>query len=102
MTVLPHPDSPRSPTISPRPISRSTPSTARAVAAPRLHHQWMPDEILAEQGVSPDTVRILEQMGHTVLLGGRTIGRTQSIMIKDGQLLGATDTRRPQGWVAGY
>lgn len=75
---------------------------ATAGISARIHHQWMPDEILAEQGISPDTVRILEQMGHTVLLGGRTIGRTQSIMIKDGQLLGATDTRRPQGWVAGY
>jgi gamma-glutamyltranspeptidase/glutathione hydrolase len=77
-------------------------NVATAGISARIHHQWMPDEILAEEGVSPDTVRILEQMGHTVLLGGRTIGRTQSIMIKDGQLLGATDTRRPQGWVAGY
>jgi len=36
------------------------------------------------------------------VLGGQTIGRTQSIMLEDGWLLGATDTRRPQGWVAGY
>jgi gamma-glutamyltranspeptidase/glutathione hydrolase len=77
-------------------------NVATAGISSRIHHQWMPDEVLAEEGVSPDTVRILEQMGHTVRLGGRTIGRTQSIMIKDGQLLGATDTRRPQGWVAGY
>jgi gamma-glutamyltranspeptidase/glutathione hydrolase len=77
-------------------------NVATAGISSRIHHQWMPDEILAEEGVSPDTVNLLEQMGHTVLLGGRTIGRTQSIMIVDGQLLGATDTRRPQGWVAGY
>ena len=68
----------------------------------RIHHQWLPDEILAEDGVSPDTVRLLQQMGHKVVLGGQTIGRTQSIMLQDGWLLGATDTRRPQGWVAGY
>lgn len=68
----------------------------------RIHHQWLPDEILAEDGISPDTVRLLEQMGHKVVLGGRTIGRTESIMIRDGWLLGATDTRRPGGWVAGY
>ncbi len=68
----------------------------------RIHHQWLPDELLAESGISPDTVRLLEQMGHKVLLGGRTIGRTQSIMLEDGWLLGATDTRRPGGWVAGY
>ena len=68
----------------------------------RIHHQWLPDELLAESGISPDTVRLLEQMGHSVKLGGRTIGRTQSIMLEDGWLLGATDTRRPGGWVAGY
>jgi gamma-glutamyltranspeptidase/glutathione hydrolase len=77
-------------------------NVANAGISSRIHHQWMPDEILAEEGISPDTVRLLEQMGHTVKLGGRTIGRTESIMIKDGWLLGATDTRRPQGWVAGY
>ena len=61
----------------------------------RIHHQWLPDEILAEDGISPDTVRLLEQMGHQVKAGysgGRTIGRTESIMIRDGWLLGATDT----------
>ena len=68
----------------------------------RIHHQWLPDELLAESGISPDTVRLLEQMGHKVQLGGRTIGRTESIMLEDDWLLGATDTRRPGGWVAGY
>ncbi len=77
-------------------------NVATAGISSRIHHQWLPDELLAEEGISPDTVKILQQMGHTVLLGGRTIGRTQSIMIEDGYLLGATDTRRPQGWVAGY
>jgi gamma-glutamyltranspeptidase/glutathione hydrolase len=68
----------------------------------RIHHQWLPDELLAEEGISPDTVKLLEAMGHTVKLGGRTIGRTQSIMLEDGWLKGATDTRRPGGWVAAY
>ena len=77
-------------------------NVASAGISARIHHQWMPDELLAEEGISPDTVRILQQMGQNVKLGGRTIGRTQSIMLEDGYLLGATDTRRPQGWVAGY
>lgn len=68
----------------------------------RIHHQWLPDEILAEDGISPDTVNLLQQKGHKVVLGGQSIGRTQSIMLGDGWLLGATDTRRPEGWVAGY
>ena len=75
---------------------------ATAGISARIHHQWLPDEILAEDGISPDTVRLLEQMGHTVKLGGRTIGRTESIIWENGWLLGATDTRRPQGWVAGF
>jgi gamma-glutamyltranspeptidase/glutathione hydrolase len=41
---------------------------ASAVAAPRLHSQLWPDQISIEQGFSPDTVRLLEQRGHTVKL----------------------------------
>jgi len=77
-------------------------NVATAGISPRIHHQWMPDELQAEQGISPDTLRLLREMGHRVKAGGRTIGRTQSIMIHDGWLLGATDTRRPGGWVAAY
>ena len=77
-------------------------NVATAGISPRINHQWMPDRIDAEDGISPDTVKLLEGMGHKVRFGDLTIGRTQSIMLKDGWLLGATDTRRPQGWVAGY
>jgi gamma-glutamyltranspeptidase/glutathione hydrolase len=39
----------------------------QAVNAPRFHEQWLPDEIKLETvGFSPDTVRILEHMGHKV------------------------------------
>ncbi|MCP5187995.1 MAG: gamma-glutamyltransferase [Pseudomonadales bacterium] len=77
-------------------------NVATAGISPRIHHQWLPDELQAEQGISPDTLRLLREMGHQVKAGGRTIGRTQSIMLRDGWLLGATDTRRPGGWVAAY
>ena len=75
---------------------------AAAAASARIHHQWLPDQLRVESGVSPDTIRLLEGMGHEVVTGKRTLGRTQSIMLKDGWLLGATDTRRPGGKVAGY
>lgn len=75
---------------------------ASAAAGARVHHQWMPDKLRVENGVSPDTIKLLEGMGHTVEVGNRTLGRTQSIMLRDGWLFGATDTRRPGGWVAGY
>jgi gamma-glutamyltranspeptidase/glutathione hydrolase len=75
---------------------------AAAAAGARVHHQWLPDKMRIEQGISPDTIRLLEGMGHTVEVGQRTLGRTQSIMLDNGYLFGATDTRRPGGWVAGY
>ena len=37
-----------------------------AVDWPRFHHQWMPDKLYLEQGVSPDTVALLKGMGHDV------------------------------------
>lgn len=75
---------------------------ASAAAEARVHHQWQPDKLVVEQGISPDTLRLLEGMGHTVDLAPRTLGRTQSIMLERGYLLGATDTRRPGGHVASY
>jgi len=75
---------------------------ATAAAEPRVHHQWQPDRLVVEQGISPDTLRLLEAMGHNVDMTPRTLGRTQSIMLERGYLLGATDTRRPGGHVAAY
>ncbi|MEJ2532085.1 MAG: gamma-glutamyltransferase [Halioglobus sp.] len=75
---------------------------ATAGISARVHHQWLPDNLLVEQGISPDTIRLLREMGHEVEVGNRTIGRTQSIVLQNGWLYGATDTRRPEGWVAGY
>jgi gamma-glutamyltranspeptidase/glutathione hydrolase len=75
---------------------------ATAAAGARVHHQWMPDKLRVEKGVSIDTINILRDMGHPVEVGNRTLGRTQSIMLSEGWLYGATDTRRPGGWVAGY
>ena len=77
-------------------------NVAAATARPRVHHQWMPDTLRVEPGVSIDTIRLLREMGHTVEVGNRTTGRMQSIMLADGWLYGFTDTRRPGGWVAGY
>jgi len=41
---------------------------ASAVAAPRIHSQLWPDQIAMEQGISPDTQRLLEAMGHKLAL----------------------------------
>ena len=39
---------------------------AEAIAAPRFHDQWLPDEIRVEKGLSPDTIHLLQEKGHTV------------------------------------
>lgn len=76
-------------------------NVAEATAAPRIHHQWLPDEIRVEEGISPDTVRLLEERGHTVAVKS-TMGSTQSIAIVDGELHGASDPRREGALAAGY
>ncbi|MFK7976916.1 MAG: gamma-glutamyltransferase [Halioglobus sp.] len=73
---------------------------AAAAAEPRIHHQWLPDILRMEQGVSRDTENILRQMGHNLEISKRTTGRTNSIMLEDGWRYGATDTRRLEGWIA--
>lgn len=73
-----------------------------AVSVPRIHHQWLPDEIRVEQGISPDTVRLLEERGHTVV-GGSAMGAIQSITRdEDGTLHGGADPRRSTSSAMGY
>ena len=73
-----------------------------AVNAPRVHHQWLPDEIRIEEGISPDTVRLLEQMGHTVTRRP-AMGASQSIMVDaDGTLYGGADPRLSTSSARGF
>ena len=44
-------------------------NVAEAEDAPRVHDQRFPDELRIERGLSPDTIRLLEAMGHKVVLG---------------------------------
>ncbi len=73
-----------------------------AVNAPRIHHQWLPDEIRIEEGISSDTVRLLEGMGHTVNEKS-SMGAIQSIMIaEDGTMFGGADPRRSTSAAMGF
>ncbi|WP_432698370.1 gamma-glutamyltransferase [Marinobacterium sp. YM272] len=73
-----------------------------AVNAPRIHHQWLPDEIRIEQGISPDTIRLLEGMGHSVVQKS-AMGAIQSIMVgEDGVFYGGADPRRSTSSAKGY
>src|SRR6202007_480697 len=44
-------------------------SIGDAIAEPRLHHQWSPDEVMVERGFSPDLVSALKARGHEVVAG---------------------------------
>lgn len=96
-----------------------------AVDAPRIHHQWLPDEVYYEQrGISADTLNILEGMGYKmveqtpwgaaelILVGlpgaagvsPANSGNDSAVSgrVREGYLYGANDVRRPAGSAVGY
>ncbi|HVF27709.1 MAG TPA: gamma-glutamyltransferase, partial [Pyrinomonadaceae bacterium] len=76
----------------------------QAIDAPRIHHQWLPDEIAHEPyGMSADTSRALERRGHKLTARPRYMGDAQGIMIeeKTNVRLGASDPRN-DGAPVGY
>jgi gamma-glutamyltranspeptidase/glutathione hydrolase len=67
---------------------------AEATAAPRIHHQWLPDTVSYENGISIDSLNILSGMGHNISPKARVLGLTQSISHKGDNLEGSADSRR--------
>jgi gamma-glutamyltranspeptidase / glutathione hydrolase len=67
-------------------------NVAAAVAAPRLHHQWLPDEVRIEHGFSDETLAALTAKGHRLV---EPMGQTSanSIAVTPNGLLGAADPR---------
>ena len=65
---------------------------ADAVAAPRLHHQWLPDDVRIESGFAEDTIAALKAKGHHVI---EPLGQTSanSIAVTPNGILGAPDPR---------
>jgi len=74
---------------------------AEAVAAPRIHHQWKPDALLVEPGLSPDTLKLLAERGQNVRPGA-TSGSANSVLLQGGWLQGAADTRQRGTAAIGY
>jgi len=73
-----------------------------AVDAPRIHHQWLPDQLFVEkEALSWDVQKALEGRGHQIEYR-RNIGDAHCIMIdSDGVRLGAPDPRSDSK-AAGY
>ena len=74
---------------------------AEATHAPRIHDQWLPDEIRIEKALNIDTIKKLESMGHKVNPQA-AMGSTQSIMITPNGVYGSSDPRIVDAAVVGY
>ena len=85
-----------------------------AIDAPRIHHQWLPDTVYVEPfGLSPDTERLLANMGYHLDLGDKTWGQAAGILVGGKSLAeiekgggarynGAIDSRAASGEALGY
>ena len=74
---------------------------AEAVAAPRIHHQWSPDEVAVERGFPAEVIRALEARGHKVR---QDLAPTSanSILVTPQGLVGAADPRTRGARAVGY
>jgi gamma-glutamyltranspeptidase / glutathione hydrolase len=75
-------------------------NVAEATEAPRVHHQWLPDELRVERGLSADTVRLLQGMGHRVEVR-QSMGSTHTILRTAAGFEGASDLRQAGTLAAG-
>jgi gamma-glutamyltranspeptidase/glutathione hydrolase len=76
-------------------------NVAAAVAAPRVHHQWLPDEVRIEKGFPDDVLAELRAKGHKLVepLG---YSSANSILVTSRGPLGAPDPRTRGAEAAGY
>jgi gamma-glutamyltranspeptidase/glutathione hydrolase len=74
-----------------------------AVDAPRVHHQWLPDKLSLERGISPDTVALLKSRGYDVdYAPGVVLAQVAAIVSDGGWLQGASDGRSAAGKAVGF
>jgi len=74
---------------------------AEAIVTPRVHHQWLPDELRIEDGISPDTINLLERQGYKVVQKA-PMGRVQIIQADKSGFYGYSDPRNPDGKTLGF
>jgi gamma-glutamyltranspeptidase/glutathione hydrolase len=74
---------------------------ASAESAPRIHNQWLPDQVFAEPGVSPDVLAALQARGDKVVSTGKFTSVNSIVVTPDG-FVGAADPRTAGGLAVGY
>ena len=62
----------------------------RAVDQPRIHHQWMPDRLYHEPGLSPDTLELLRKRGHE-LAPIYAVGSVEAILVEEPRVRSVED-----------
>lgn len=73
-----------------------------AIDFPRVHHQWKPDTLGIERGVSPDTIALLKKAGYSIEEAKPiVIARVEAILLGEGWLQGGHD-ERGNGKAVGY
>ncbi len=73
-----------------------------AIDFPRVHHQWKPDRLDIERGISPDTIALLKKAGyHIEEAKPMVIARVEGILVDSGWLQGGHD-ERGAGKAVGY
>ena len=79
----------------------------QAVSAPRLHHQWQPDEVLVEPGFDPDLLDALASRGHKIVptephTSANSIAVVPKAEFTPQTYVGAADRRTRGALAAGY
>lgn len=74
----------------------------RALEQPRVHHQWLPNEIAVEQGVPDDVRKVLRKMGHRVVQGPERSHGVCVMKAAGEDLFLAAGDPRSGGGAAGY
>jgi gamma-glutamyltranspeptidase/glutathione hydrolase len=67
----------------------------QAIESPRIHHQWLPDELNVEARLPPETKKSLERRGHAIRERS-VLGLVQAIVAKRGKISGASDPRKEE------
>jgi gamma-glutamyltranspeptidase / glutathione hydrolase len=73
---------------------------AAAVTAPRLHHQWLPDEVRVEPGFASEVLDALKEKGHRIV-ESMGYSSANSILVTSNGLVGAADPRTRGAEAAG-
>ena len=74
---------------------------AEATSLSRIHHQWLPDTLNYESGISVDTLMLLKKLGHDPQ-PSPTMGSVQSVMKVGDRFEGYSDTRRPDAGTVAF